>query len=98
MSPGAPGGAGKKQGAHFYPDADVDVEQTQTTGSIIWNHDEIDGVQSKRGGAKNITYTFCDTAFTGCSQAFAVLGEMRLNVGAFVPIRKGGDYNRFAQS
>ncbi len=28
----------------------------------------LDGVQSNRGGAKNITCTFCDTSFTTCFQ------------------------------
>jgi hypothetical protein len=83
------------------PEADEDLEQK---GSIIWNYYKVDGVQSKRGGAKNVTCTFCDTAFTGCSssRAFAhilgraVLGQKRANVGACVPIRKDDD-NRYAQ-
>ena len=83
------------------PEAFEDIEQT---GSIIWKYYKIDGVQSKRGGAKNVTCTFCDTAFAGCSssRAFAhipgraVLGQQRSNVGAFVPIRKDDD-NRYVQ-
>jgi hypothetical protein len=38
-------------------DAEVD-EDVEQTGTSIWNHYQIDGVQSKRGGAKNITCTF----------------------------------------
>ena len=56
------------------PEAVEDIEKTR---SIIWKYDKIDGVQSKRGGAKNVTCTFCDTVFTGCSssQAFAHIRE-----------------------
>ena len=69
------------------PDADADVVQT---GPIIWNYYKSDGVQSKRGGAKNITCTFCDTPFTGCSSSRAyahilgraVLGQKRPTIGA----------------
>ena len=76
------------------PDADADVVQT---GPIIWNYYKSDGVQSKRGGAKNIICTFCDTPFTGCSSSRSyarilgradVLGQKRLNIGACIPIRK----------
>ena len=82
-------------------DADVDIEQT---GTIIWNYYKIDGAQSRGGGAKNITCTFCDTSFTGCAstRAFAhilgraVLGQKRSNIGACVPIRKDND-NRYTQ-
>ena len=82
-------------------EADGDVEQT---GTVIWNYYKVDGAHSKRGRAKNITCTFCDTAFTGCSssRAFAhiigraVLGQERSNIGACVPIRKDDD-NRYAQ-
>ena len=82
------------------PEAVEDIEQT---GSIIWKYYKIDGAQSKRGGAKNVTCTFCDTVFTGCSssQAFAhilgraVLGKQRSNVGACVPIRKDDRYAQF---
>ena len=76
-------------------EADGDVKQT---GTFIWNY-YIDGAHSKRGRAKNITCTFCDTAFTGCSssRAFAhiigtaVLGQERSNIEACVPIRKDDD-------
>ena len=59
----------------------------------------MDGAQSKRGGAKNITCIFCDTSLTGCSssRAFAhilggaALAQKRPNVGACVPICKDGD-------
>ena len=76
-----------------------DAEVIEATKSIIWNYYKIDGVQSKRGGAKNVMCTFCDTVFTGCSssRAFAhilgraVLGQKRASVGACVPIRKEDD-------
>ena len=79
------------------------VENIVQTGPIIWNYDKIDGVQSKRGGAKNVTCTFCDTVFTGCSssQAFAhilgraLLGQQRSKVGACVTIRKD-DHKQYA--
>ncbi len=70
------------------PDVDGYVEQT---GLIIFNYNKVDGIQSKRGGVKNITCTFCYAAFTGCSQAFAhILGKAVIrpkqsNIGAFVP-------------
>ncbi len=66
------------------------------------NYNKIDSIQSKRGGVKNMTCTFCDAAFTGCSRAFAhilqnaVIGPKRSNIGAFVPICQGG-YNHCAQ-
>jgi hypothetical protein len=46
------------------PDADGYFEQT---GLIILNYNKVDVIQSKRGGVKNITCTFCNAAFTGCS-------------------------------
>ena len=52
-------------------------EELELTGTIIWNYYKIDGAQSKKGGAKNVTCTFCDNSFTGCSstRAFAhILG------------------------
>ncbi len=75
------------------PDADGDIERT---GLIILIYNKIDGIQSKQGGVKNITCTFCNAAFTGCSRAFAhilgnaVIGLKRSNIGAFVPICQGG--------
>ncbi len=51
-------------------DAEVD-EDVEQTGTSIWDYYKIDGDQSKRGGAKNITCTFCDTTFTGCSSTRA---------------------------
>ena len=85
-------------------DAPVLAPDVEQTGSIIWNYCKIDGAQSKRGGAKNVTCTFCDTAFTGCSssRAFAhilgraVLGQKKANVAACLPIRKEDD-NRYTQ-
>ena len=44
-----------------------DAADTEHTGSIVWNDCKINGFQSKRGGAKTVTCTSCDTAFTGCS-------------------------------
>ena len=38
------------------PDAE-DNEDIEATGSIVWNYYKIDGVQSKRGGAKNVKCT-----------------------------------------
>ena len=82
------------------PDADGYVEQT---GLIILNYNKADGIQSKLGGVKNITCTFCNAAFTGCSRAFAhilgnaVIGPKRLNIGAFVPICQSG-YNHLHSS
>ncbi len=83
-------------------DAEVD-EDVEQTGTSIWNYYQIDGVQCKLGGAKNITCSFCDTTFAGCSstRAFAhilgraVLGQKRSNVGACVPKRQVDD-NRYA--
>jgi hypothetical protein len=34
-------------------------------GSIIWNYFKVDGIQGKKGGAKNITCIICDTVFVG---------------------------------
>ena len=54
-------------------DPEREDEVIQPTGSIIWNYFKIDGVLSKRSGAKNVTCIFCDTVFVGCcsSRAFA---------------------------
>ena len=81
------------------------AEDIEATGSIVWNYYKIDGVQSKRGGAKNVQCTFCDAAFSRCSssRAFAhilgqaVLGQKRANVGVSVlnsvnTIRRGRRY------
>ena len=76
-----------------------DAEDVEHTGSIIWNYYKVDGAQSKRGGAKNITCIFCDTSLTGCSssRAFAhilgraVLAQKKANVGACVPIHEKYD-------
>lgn len=83
---------------------DQNAEDIEPTRCIVWNYYKIDGVQSKKGGAKNVVCTFCDTAFTGCSssRAFAhilgraVLGQKRANIGACTPIRKDND-NRYDQ-
>ena len=67
-----------------------DAEDVQHTGSIGCNYYNVDGAQSKRGGAKNIPCIFCGTSLAGrsSSRAFAhilgraVLKQMRANVGA----------------
>ena len=81
-------------------------EDIELTGPIIWNYFKVAGVQSKKGGAKNVTCNFCDTVFVqvGCSssRAFAhilgrpVLGQKKSNAKACVPIRKSDD-NRYAE-
>ena len=66
-------------------------QQERSFGIII----KLICVQSKRAGAKNITCTFCDSTFTGCSSTRAlahilgrpVLRQKRTNVGAGVRIR-----------
>ena len=53
-------------------------EDIELTGPIIWNYFKVAGVQSKSGGAKNVTCNFGDTVFVGCSssRAFAhILGR-----------------------
>ena len=79
-------------------------DEDEPTGSIVWNYFKIDGVQSKRGGAKNVKCIFCDSDLIGCrsSRAFAhilgrpVLDQKKANVKACVPIRKVDD-NRYAE-
>jgi hypothetical protein len=79
-------------------------EDIELTGPIIWNYFKVAGVQSKSGGAKNVTCNFCDTVFVGCSssRAFAhilgkpVLGKKKSNAKACVPMSKS-DYNRYAE-
>ena len=76
----------------------------QPRGSIIWNYFKIDGVQSKKGGAKNVTCIFCDHVLIGCSssRAFAhilgrpVLDQRKSNVKACIPIRRDDD-DRYAK-
>ena len=50
-----------------------DGEDADQIGPIIWNYYKVLCVQSKKGGAKNVTCTFCDTNFTGCSSTSVVL-------------------------
>ena len=79
-----------------------DVDQTVLT---IWNYFKVVGVQSKKGGAKNVTCTFCDKTLTGCSSSRAlahilgrpVLEQSKANVRFCVPIRKEDDdwYEQF---
>ncbi len=79
-------------------DPEDDVEVIEHAGTIVWNYYKSVGVQSKKGGAKNVT-CFCDTAFTGCSSSRAiahilgrpVLGQKKSNIKACVPIRKDDD-------
>ena len=81
-----------------------DGEDADQIGPLIWNYYKILCVQSKKGGAKNVTCTFCDTNFTGCSSTRAlahilgrpVLGQKRTNIRICKPIRKDND-NRYAQ-
>ena len=44
-----------------------DGEDADQAGPIIWNYYKVLCVQSKKGGAKNVTCPFCDTNFSGCS-------------------------------
>ncbi len=75
-------------------------KQDQSIGIIS----KVDGVQSKKGGAKNVTCIFCDTFFVGCSssRAFAhilgrsVLDQKKSNVKPCIPMCKDGD-NRYAE-
>ncbi len=74
-------------------------EDIEPKGPIIWNYFKVAGVQSKSGGAKNITCNFCDTVFVGgiSSRAFAhilgrpVLGQKKSNAKACAPMRKSED-------
>ena len=63
------------------PDAQ-DASEVVQTGSIVWNNYNIEGALNKRGGAKNVMCTICDTAFTLCTslQAFThILGPAVLS-------------------
>ena len=72
-----------------------DEEDIGHTGTIIWNYYKSVSVQSKKGGAKNVTCTFCDQTFIGCSSSRAiahilgrpVLGQNKANVKFCVLIR-----------
>jgi hypothetical protein len=85
-------------------DSAREVEDIEPKGPIIWNYFKVAGVQSKSGGAKNVTCNFCDTVFVGCSssRAFAhilgrpVLGQKKSNAKECVPMRKRDD-NRYAE-
>jgi hypothetical protein len=74
----------------------------QPKESIIWNYFKIDGVQSKKGGGKNVTCIFCEHVLIGCSssRAFAhilgrpVLDQRKSNV--CIPIRRDDD-DRYAK-
>ncbi len=48
-------------------DPEDDDEDIKHTGTIICNYYKSVGVQSIKGGSKNFTCIFCDTACTGCS-------------------------------
>jgi hypothetical protein len=81
-----------------------DDEDIELTGTIIWNYYKTVGIQSQRGGAKNVMCIFCDCAFTGCSSTRAiahilgrpVLKQKKANIKSCVPVRKDDD-NRNAQ-
>ena len=85
-------------------DLERDDGDIQPRGSIIWNYFKIDGVQSKKGGAKNVTCIFCDHVLIGCSssRAFAhilgrpVLDQRKSNLKACIPIRRDDD-DRYAK-
>jgi hypothetical protein len=49
-----------------------DDEDIELTGTIIWYYYVIVGVQSERGGAKNVMCTFSDCALTGCTSTRAI--------------------------
>ncbi len=80
---------------------DEDCVQTR---SIIWNYFKVDGVQSEKGGTKNVTCIFCDTVFVDCSSSWAfphILGrpdldQKKSNVKTCVPMRTDDD-NRYAE-
>ena len=73
-------------------------EVVELSGSVIWSYYKDVGAQRNLGRAKNVTCSFCDAAFTGCSsrQAYAhilvrnVLGQKKMNImiKACVPIIK----------
>ena len=42
---------------------ELDSEDIEISGPIIWNYYLVAGVQNRKGGAKNHTCTFCDTSF-----------------------------------
>ena len=81
-----------------------DAEDVNQTVPTIWNYFKVVGVQSKKGGAKNVTCTFCDKTLTGCSSSCAlahilgrpVLEQSKANVRFCVPIRKEDD-DRYEQ-
>jgi hypothetical protein len=81
-------------------DPEREDEDIEPTGPIIFQSCcQLAGVQSKSGGAKNVTCNFGDTVFVGCSssRAFAhilgrpVLGQKKSNAKACVPMRKSDD-------
>ena len=81
-----------------------DAEDVNQTVPTIWNYFKVVGVQSKKGGAKNVTCNFCDKTLTGCSSSRAlahilgrpVLEQSKANVRFCVPIRKEDD-NQYEQ-
>ena len=83
---------------------ELDSEDIEISGPIIWNYYLVAGVQNRKGGAKNHTCTFCDTSFTGCnsSRAYAhivgrkVLDQTKMGIKACIPIRKKDD-DRYPQ-
>lgn len=81
-----------------------DSPEIDSSGTMIWNYYKDVSNQSKGGGAKNATCTFCNTSFTGCSssRAFAhilgrkVLDQGKMGIKPCIPIRKEND-NRYPQ-
>jgi hypothetical protein len=81
-------------------DPEDDDEDIEHTGTIIWNYYKSVGVQSIKGGSKNVTCILCDTVCTGCSlsrvmaphiHCRSVLGHKQSNIKVCVPIRKDDD-------
>ncbi len=78
---------------------ELEDEDIEIKGKIIWNYLKIAGVQSKRGGTQKVTGIFCDTDLTCCSSSRAyahslgrpVLNQKRPKVKTCAPTSKDGD-------
>ncbi len=76
-----------------------DAEDAEQTEPLIWNYFKVVSVQSRNGGAKNVTCILCDQALAGCSSTRAlahilgrpVLVHLKANVRFCVTIRKDYD-------
>ena len=85
-------------------DQQIDLvdDEDQESGQIIWKYFKSFGIQSKKGGVKNVTCMFCDSQMSGCgsSRAYAhllgrpVLGQSKMGVKACHPLRNSRD-NRY---